>query len=326
MRLDLFPASGLSSRTGYGRNTLGMLHGLAVNGVDVRLVGEDGSAGDAVTLVVGRPTDGTDILGRKWLYTMSESDRVSTAWVDVINAYYEQVFVPCPGLVEVYRASGVSVPVHDGGHTLDTGIGAGGRAPRDNGQFVFLTYSLGDLRKGAELAILAFKRLFGGERHVRLVVKGPQETSWLDGCADDQITVVRGPVTEREWGDLLDEAHAFLFPSRGEGFGMPPREATLAGVPALATAWLGMADVAEWGVPIPARALTPCYFGAYEANARDAHWAEPDVDALQARMLEVVGDYPAAVDTARAGAEYLRARHAPGAWGERFRGFLEAFA
>ncbi len=324
MRISYWPMNDLNPYTGYGKIERLLLEGLRASGVEIEM-------SHPLALIVGnarwaaapgRPH------ARKWLYTMSESTRVSSAWVGAINRHVERVLVPCPGLVEAYRQSGVTVPIHD----------VGGAVPpmpfveRDpfappgkSGPFTFLTYSLGDMRKGAELAILAFKRLFGGDKRFRLVVKCRDDETWLSGCRDEQIEVVQGKTSETEWLSLLSRAHAFVFPSRGEGYGMPPREATLTGLPTIATEWLGMWDVQSWGLPVAVKELRPCVFGEWEANAEGALWAEPDAEALDRQMAWVVERYGESLKAAEAGRRFLLANDSSQAFGRRIIALLEAY-
>jgi glycosyltransferase involved in cell wall biosynthesis len=236
---------------------------------------------------------------------MSESDRVSEKWVKAINKKCAGVLVPCPQLVEIYQQSGVKVPVYDVGCGVDYFVPKYNlnKAPK---KINFLTYSYGDMRKGAHLAIVAFKRLFGNKPKYQLWVKSRvSKGSWLAGCKDEQIKLWSGEYTESRWFDLLQNVQGFVFPSYGEGFGLPPREAALAGTPAIATQWLGLWDVQEWGYPVRVKRMLPAQFDFWEANEQGALWAEADVDHL-AEQMEWVAENPAlAKEKARAGRDYL---------------------
>jgi hypothetical protein len=251
---------------------------------------------------------------RVLLYTMSESDRVSPEWVETINRTCDGVLVPCPALVGVYRASGVDVPVWDVGMGVDDPCfkpvspspAKRERGPGGEGPFIFLTYSYGDMRKGAHKAIQAFKAAFGDQPGFELWIKTRrQDANWLAGCHDRQVKVLPGDYTERQWLELLQRADCFVFPSYGEGFGLPPREATLAGTPAIATEWLGLWDVARWGLPLRVARLLPSQFDVWGANAEGSRWAEPDVEHLRELMEWVVNQPDRARRIAQAGRDYL---------------------
>ena len=152
---------------------------------------------------------------------------------------------------------------------------------------------------------MAFKRLYGGDDRYRMIIKCRDSARWLTGLMDPQISLVEGEQTDAEYHALLERCDAMVFPSRGEGFGLPPREATLSGLPTIAMAWLGMWDVAQWGYALPVRELRPALFDTWDANADGSLWAEPDTTALERQMQTITLDYAAALETTRAGRDYL---------------------
>ncbi len=328
MELVYYPAQGCNSYTGYGRLEVGLAGGLRNAGVDLKL---KATRADDVALVVGYPDWLTSphVRGlRRWLLTMSESTKVSQTWVDIINAETVGVMVTCAGLVDVYRDSGVSVPVVNVGMAVEldpAAVAIALKITRSSSKYRYLTYSYGDLRKGAELAAMAFKRMHAGDERFELVIKAREnaESVWLAALGSDpQITVVGGQQDEADWLALLASADCFVFPSRGEGYGLPPREATLMGVPTIATNWLGLADVERWGIPLRVRELRPSVFDFHEANAVDSLWAQPDENDLM-RCMRWRLEWPKEARLiARRGAAYLRETQTWDLMGERVAGVL----
>lgn len=300
-KITYFPTNGLNPFTGYGKLEIGLMDSLQDHGVKLT------SKAD-VMLVVGNAkwVEGLSYQNKRvWLYTMSESTKVSEKWVDIINNNVERVFVPCPALVDIFESSGVKVPVCFVNSGVDLPrIEYVERDPQPE-TFTFLTYSLGDLRKGAELVIVAFKKLFRDMPNFKLIVKCRDNKTWLSGCMDTQIEIIEGQRSEEDWYSLLARANAFVFPSRGEGFGMPPREATLSGLPTIATNWLGMWDIGAWGFPIAVQEMRPAQFSTWEANADGACWSEPDSVSLENQMMWVVNNYQASLTKAKRGRGFL---------------------
>lgn len=316
-QLNFFPSNRMNPATGYGKMELGILSGLMATGAKVAMVDQFTAPTHNITLVTGSPEWGEGVPGRKWVFTMSESTRVSKLWVGILNAQFERVLVPCPPLVDIYRDSGVTIPVDYVPLGVDYKAPAFVARDPEPAQFTWLTYSLGDMRKGADLAIMAFKRVCGDDPRYRLIIKCRDEAQWLTGLDDPQIELAQGQMDESAWHDLLRRCHAMIFPSRGEGFGLPPREAALSGMPVAATQALGMWDVEKWGYPIPVKGMRPCQFDYYEANDDGALWWEPDWGTLDpvagtitpgpldAQMRAIMADYPAALAQAQRGRDYL---------------------
>jgi alpha-1,3-rhamnosyl/mannosyltransferase len=97
-------------------------------------------------------------------------------------------------------------------------------------------------RKDLPLLVRAFDRVASGRDDVRLVIAGAD--GWgahhlaeaIAASSHAERIVRLGYVDEARRTQLLAEAAVFAYPSRYEGFGLPPLEAMAAGVPVVATA------------------------------------------------------------------------------------------
>lgn len=314
MKINFLATNRQNPATGYGKMELGLEMGFKAIGSDVATYTSPTRRNrrkSDVTLIVGYASWLPKLHnGRTWLYTMSETTRPSKEWIKSINHYCERVFVPAPALCDYYRAAGVECPVHF------VPLGTDWNPPRYHVRrkgepFVWLTYTVGDTRKGVDLAMLAFQRLFGGDMRHRLIIKCRDNPHWLTGLRNDQIELVNGQTTDAEWYRMLEKSHAFIFPSRGEGYGLPPREATLTGLPTIATRWLGMHDIGFWGFPVGVRCLKPAPFDAdfAEANGEGAYWSEPDTTDLDHQMQCIYNHYEDALKRALEGRAYLLGTH-----------------
>jgi len=248
---------------------------------------------------------------RLWAFNMIETDAVDAEWVTAINRQCERVFVPCPPMIDVYKRSGITIPIDYiplGVDLFDVLPIEDVSAVDQNSDFRFLTYSYGAKRKGADIAISAFMKAFEGEHRYKLVIKvrDGYDQPWLrDVAQHPQVELVMGRQSEREWLALQRSVHCFVFASRGEGWGFPPRELTLVGIPSIATQWMGMWDVDQWGFPVIYDGMSICEFEDYQANAKHAKWVNPDEAHLIKQMQWIASNYPEAKQRALHGRAYL---------------------
>ncbi|MGC8627366.1 MAG: glycosyltransferase family 4 protein [Acidimicrobiales bacterium] len=135
----------------------------------------------------------------------------------------------------------------------DSGAGPGGSVPADLlPQWVrryVLALGTVEPRKDLPSLVRAFGMLAGHHPGLALVVAGPdgwgsaQLAEALEACpARDQV-VRLGWVSEEDRGRLMSAATVFAYPSRYEGFGLPPLEAMAAGVPVVATRCAALEEV-----------------------------------------------------------------------------------
>ena len=134
----------------------------------------------------------------------------------------------------------------------------------------FLT--LGNQAPNKNLAVIGRALARIDDPAVRLVVVGEQRASVFGRGSDlrsDPRIILAGRLTDREVLALLGDARALVFPSRYEGFGLPPLEAMAAGCPVLASDCAAVLEVCG---------------GAAE------HFGVDDVGALARLMVRALGD------------------------------------
>lgn len=95
-------------------------------------------------------------------------------------------------------------------------------------------------RKNLTTLVRAFDRVAAGDPDLRLVIAGPpgwdapRVQSAIDSIAARERVVQTGFVRDTDRADLLAGAAVFAYPSVYEGFGFPPLEAMVCGVPVVA--------------------------------------------------------------------------------------------
>lgn len=241
--------------------------------------------------------------GRSWVYTMTEDTSCPPSWVTQINRIAERLIVPCEQNLEAFKSRGVRCPIH---------VVHGGTSPEEfpvietpqNGRpYTFLCLADRIPRKGTELAWSAFYKAFENTPDVRLVIKGrPASAEWLHtfNFTDRRITFWKADVDTM--ADVFAQADCFVFPSYGEGWGMPPREAAMMGLPVIATRWSGLeVGIDNWAIPINTYQM-----GQALLEHPNGEWAVADVDELVSHMRWCYENQDAARAKGRAAAQWLR--------------------
>lgn len=122
----------------------------------------------------------------------------------------------------------------DGREGLCRPDGRRGRPP------YILALGTAEPRKDLPTLVRAFDELAGDEADLELWIAGPE--GWGEQALSAAVAAARhsGRIRRLGWVEdrdaLLRQAAVFAFPSIYEGFGLPPLEAMLAGVPVVATA------------------------------------------------------------------------------------------
>jgi glycosyltransferase involved in cell wall biosynthesis len=156
---------------------------------------------------------------------------------------------------------------------------------------IFTVLSVGQWtkRKGNEDAIVAFSRALGHRNDCRLIVKYTELDDIKSNSIESQIKYfmkVNNPqvsspvmVTEKnltfaELNELYKMASDLLFPSRGEGFGLPPAEIMSVGIPVIYTGWSATPEICEAPGNIPIKYILDESVGmspfGYEKGSRYA--------------------------------------------------------
>jgi glycosyltransferase involved in cell wall biosynthesis len=148
---------------------------------------------------------------------------------------------------------------------------------------------------------------FGDDPGARLVLHFRQLPQGLQGVKDANVEMLVGLFERPRLRWMLRDADCFIFSSRGEGWGLPPREAAATGLPVLATNFGGLAEEIEyWGIPIRVKGTSRAVYGIWDDIGE---WADPDVDDVAAHMRFCYEHRVVAARSGAAAAEFL-AQHA----------------
>lgn len=289
---------------GYGEGTIAIGRALQRLDPDVRLVDmrpqahrdEDAARWEVegTALALCTPTWYPQIHADRLIgATMFEASKLPRDWTALINNCCDEVVVPCDWNVKLFRDNCVRVPVH----VARWGVDAEEFPILDRRDHIGLPYTFlwsgtADRRKGWDVAYLAFIEAFGHDLNVRLILHFRHKLAGDPYFADPNLDVRQGMLDRAGWRSMLQEADCFLFPSRGEGWGLPPREAASTGLPVLATNFGGLQDeLPNWAIPVGVKGFTPASYGWWDAP-EIGNWAEPDRGEL-VFMLKRLAEQPA---------------------------------
>ena len=249
------------------------------------------------------------IEGKKnYLFTMFEGEKVPETFV-LGTRKADHIIVPCKQNKRVYETYIPDKPIdvcHEG-CDVDFYAFKERKFPENTLQkpFRFLWVGAPNPRKGYEEVIIAWK-WSGADRNpnVELYLKTTMtnKVEQRGNCIWDSRDM-----TLEGLRDLYYDAHCFLFPTRGEGWGLTLTEAMSTGLPCIATKYSGTADFFD------------SYVG-YEISYRMQHFylqhynlhtemALPSVEHLIQQMCYVVAHYTEARGKARKASERIRHRY-----------------
>jgi glycosyltransferase involved in cell wall biosynthesis len=160
--------------------------------------------------------------------------------------------------------------------------------------FRFLWVGAHNPRKGFEEVIHTWKALFEKHAGLELYIK----TTNIKGVQKKKNVILDGrDLSKRDLVKLYHSSHCFLFPSRGEGFGLTLAEAMRTGLPCIGTDYSGQKDFFDEkvGYPIGYKMGKGIMKFLGDGEEEETDIAFPLVDQLSERMVEVVTDYKTAL-------------------------------
>jgi glycosyltransferase involved in cell wall biosynthesis len=176
-----------------------------------------------------------------FINTMWESARLPAGWADALDRA-RSVIVPSRFVADACRASGVSIPIDVVAEGVDPEVYHFEERPERPG---ITTLTIGPVndRKHVDKGIDAWKRAFAGDGDARLIVK-TQYGYHNYTPDDDRISYVDCIEHTRGIAHWYRQADVLLALGN-EGFGLPLIEAMATGLPVVALASEGQADVCE---------------------------------------------------------------------------------
>lgn len=177
-------------------------------------------------------------------YSMIEATRIPSEWVIILNLYFDAVVVPDKFLIDVYKNSGVTIPIFELplGLELNNFLAQPIKKHRSK-PMVFANLGAGIERKNHLLLIQAFAKAFGNNPDVLLKIncRYADEDLWLALNREaarlgvENIQISQLCLDKNEYLKFFQTIDCYVSFSKAEGFSIQPREAMALGIPTIVT-------------------------------------------------------------------------------------------
>jgi len=193
---------------------------------------------------------------------MFETTSVPEGWVRTINKHLDEIWVPSKFAKSVFLKEGVKVPIVVIKEGFDPEVFSSKNATSDKSKFfnhckkdfVFLSASKWEDRKGWDVLLQAFTEEFTGIDRVCLAIRSTGLKDQLNHQNNpNHARILKiDKIAMNDYPSLFKSADAFILPSHGEGWGRTAMEALAMGLPTIASRWSGLGEfiAPEYSIPI----------------------------------------------------------------------------
>ena len=236
-------------------------------------------------LILANPYNITKSPGDKLIYMATfEADKLPDEYITPANDALA-IIVPDIWVKNVFINSGVNRPIY----IMPEGVTDHTVWYPDQPPFTFLHFDFTSYanRKGGDMVLNAFIFLFGNNSKVKLILKG-RDHHVATPKRYNNVEYIFENYSQNQMDDLWRKTHCFVFPSRGEGFGLPPLESMAHGIPTIITKGSAMETFSWWGLPLHSTGKIQAVYDGFHGYGK---WDQPDEKELRDLMLYVYQNY-----------------------------------
>lgn len=243
------------------------------------------------------------------IYTMFESDKIPDDWREYLEAA-DKVLVPSQWCADVFKKAGIDAEVVPLGYN-DKIFTYHERKPKRTKRqdFVFLHYNAFNIRKGFLEVFKAFNKAFTKDEPVKMIFKTTLDYMPLPITKAEypNIEIRRGKFTDKQLLETIHESDCFVFPSRGEGFGITPLECMATGLPVIVPNAHGITEYFNKDFMYEAEVAETCpgIYSKYK-NQDVGKMVICDVDQLAKQMRYVYEHQKEAAEMGKKASEYVK--------------------
>ena len=261
--------------------------------------------GQEVSLVLNLASSLENAKGKaKILYTMIEGNKYPDEWVSLCKSALA-VIVPNRWCQEVLKRAGIEAQIVPLGYDQELFKYKERKAHKP---FTFLHYEAFQDRKGWDELLDAWMLSLSNNDDAQLILKTIKPWDEIPERVKQfrNVKVISGELPHEAMAFLLNEADCFIFPSRGEGFSLPPLEAMATGLPVILTKGHSHLDYYNerymYGIEISKEipALYPWF------NYPIGEWVRADIEDMADKIEYVFDHQDEAFKKGKAASEYVK--------------------
>lgn len=293
-------------KDGYGVASAGIYNELQKLGVNISF----GNDGQRVALLFHAPYSLSRLEAPiRILYTMFESDKLPDDWRDYLEMA-DKIIVPSKWNQKVFSDFGFPADVVPLGYDDNTWkfIERKPKKP-ERGTYTFLHYNAFNLRKGFPEVFKAFVKAFDPTEPVKMIFKTTLNHMPIPINPEQypNIEIITGQISDEEMNGIMARSDCFVFPSRGEGFGMTPLEAMATGMPAIVPNAHGISEYfnENFMYEVKVKENCPAIYSRYKGQDV-GKMVVCDVDDLARQMRWVYDHEDEALAKGRAASFYVK--------------------
>lgn len=244
---------------------------------------------------------------RNIAYTTFETSILPSHWVQSLNRAYHHVVVPHERVGEVFRDSGVTIPISVVGQSFRRlpKVDAASRGSAQRVGFLGVPVARKNL-EGLYRACQLLKPRWPGLQlavHVSIWYDWLDRGPWRAVRADPMVDWTEGPLDEAGLARWFAGLSCYAYPSRAEGWSFTPRESLYLGLPTVVSDIAIHRELAGSGFchVVPSRGAQPA---RYESGCF-GDWDEIDPDDIAVTLEQILSDPVAAERRAAEGARWI---------------------